>query len=38
MTTFAALRAEGHLDGVGEGVDAAQHTLACVAGEFDVFG
>ena len=34
----AALGAQRHLDGVGENVDAAQHALAGVLGEFDVFG
>ena len=34
----AALRAERHLDGVGENVDAAQHLVARVDGEFDFLG
>src|SRR5690606_7476264 len=34
----AALGAERHLDGVGENIDATQHTVARVAGEFDFFG
>src|SRR5690606_19424343 len=34
----AALRTERHLHRVGEDVDAAQHTLARVTGEFYVFG
>ncbi len=34
----AALGAERHLDGVGENVDAAQHALAGIGGELDVFG
>ena len=33
----AALRTERHLDGVGENVDAAQHPVARVDGEFYVF-
>ena len=32
----AALRAERHLHGVVENVDAAQHTVARIDGEFDV--
>ena len=34
----AALRAERHLHRVGEDVDAAQHAVAGVGGEFYVFG
>ena len=34
----AALGTERHLHGVGEDVDAAQHALAGIGGEFDVFG
>ena len=34
----AALGAERDLHGVGEDVDAAQHALAGIGGEFDVFG
>ncbi len=34
----AALRAERHLDGVGENVDAAQHAIARVSGKLDVLG
>ena len=34
----AALRAQRHLDGVGENVDAAQHLVARVDGEFDFLG
>ena len=37
-TTLRPLGPERDLDGVGENVDAAQHALASVAGEFDVFG
>src|SRR6185437_11436816 len=33
----AALRAERHLDGVGENVDAAQHAVAGIDAEFDFF-
>ena len=34
----AALRAERHLDRVGENIDAAQHAVAGVAGKFNVLG
>src|SRR5262249_17406728 len=34
----AALRAEGHPHRIGEDVDAAQHLVARVGGEFDVLG
>ena len=34
----AALGPERHLDGIGENVDAAQHALAGVLRELDVFG
>src|SRR5262249_16155436 len=34
----AALRAEGHSHRIGEDVDAAQHLVARVGGEFDVLG
>ncbi len=34
----AALGAERDLDGVGEDVDAAQHALAGIGGEFDFLG
>ncbi|MGY4598715.1 hypothetical protein ACVWXL_006461 [Bradyrhizobium sp. GM22.5] len=34
----AAFRAERHLDGVGENIDAAQHAFARVSGKLDVFG
>ena len=34
----AALRTERDLDRVGENVDAAQHSIARIDGEFDVFG
>src|SRR5690606_16164765 len=34
----AALGAEGHLDRIGQGVDAAQHLVACVARELDFLG
>ena len=34
----AALGAEGHLDRVGEDVDAAQHAVARVGAELDFFG
>ena len=34
----AALRAEGNLHRIGENVDAAQHAIARVDGEFDVLG
>src|SRR4051812_25854831 len=34
----AALRAERHLDGVGENVDTAKHLVARVDGEFDFLG
>ena len=34
----AALGAQRDLDGIGENVDAAQHALAGIAGEFDVLG
>ena len=34
----APLGAEGHLDGVGQNIDAAQHLLARVLAEFDFLG
>ena len=34
----AALRAERHLDGVGENIDAAQHLVARIGGKSDVLG
>ena len=34
----AALRPERHLDGIGEDVDAAQHAVARVGGEFNLLG
>ena len=34
----AALRAERHLDGIGENIDAAQHLVARVGGKSDVLG
>ena len=34
----AALRAQRHLDGVGENIDTAEHPLARVGTEFDVLG
>src|ERR1700757_385803 len=34
----AALGAERHLHGVGEDIDAAQHLVACIAGESYIFG
>jgi hypothetical protein len=33
----AAFRAQGHLDGIGQDVDAAQHAVAGIGVEFDVF-
>jgi hypothetical protein len=35
---IAALRAERHLHGIGEDIDAAQHAIAGVSGKFNVFG
>ncbi len=35
---IAALRAERHLDCIGENLDAAQHTVAGIDAEFDFFG
>ncbi len=33
-----AFGAERYLDGIGENIDTAQHPVASVLGEFDVFG